>query len=497
MATESKECDYCGDEFDEDQFLNKHMKSYHPTTSLVKNESETEGGQLSNEYCEQLIIKQEREYQPRHTISQESFECRVCGKTVTSRKKLMDHLRALHNDPADCELCGQTCPSKKRLLEHKRRKHSNEQFKCDMCEETFKRKDTLSKHFKVCHKKKMRTQEHKRENGDDKIGMEQFLEENIKPYELNTHDKTDSKENNLEDGQRSYEEFEIKHEQDTKQEMHECHICDSKFTLRRKLSDHVRGVHTGPASCELCGKLCSSKKKLLSHNRRVHGNEQFSCENCEEIFTRKDALPRHLKVCRGKKKKRQMDNREFCSLCKDTFSFRSSLRRHVRKNHPEEFKTSALNAKYLRGTRQRTWSCVKCDYVAKIRCRLKKHIAAKHRSEVVYKCGACDFSSTSFASLKRHRKDMHRGEKLFKCKECAKSFAFNDSLRTHIQMRHANADTFSCTRCAKEFAWKGSAERHELGCGRLRPEVPWEQLSVSGKKWRVKRILGEFGKVLS
>jgi len=39
----------------------------------------------------------------------------------------------------------------------------------------------------------------------------------------------------------------------------ECEKCATDFASRRKLSDHIRGVHTDPSNCEYCHRLFSSK----------------------------------------------------------------------------------------------------------------------------------------------------------------------------------------------------------------------------------------------
>ena len=270
----------------------------------------------------------------------------------------------------------------------------------------------------------------------------------------------------------------------------ECEVCGKVFTSRRKLGDHVRAAHTDPENCALCGRLFVSKKQALAHQRRVHSNEHFECDSCDQSFTRKDSLVRHGKTCLAHRRRRRREEKgEKCTKCAQLFSCISSLRRHARKVHSQESQASGIRAKYLGWRQRKTWSCGHCGQVFSRRDRLKKHLAAKHRGPVL-ECGACEFNCTFLPSLKRHRRAVHRGERLWKCEVCENTFTLHEGLHQHMRGVHAaaGAATFACTRCGKEFRRRFHVRRHERWCGRRRPEVPWERLSSSGKRWRAGRM---------
>ena len=185
--------------------------------------------------------------------------------------------------------------------------------------------------------------------------------------------------------------------------------------------------------------------------------------------------------CEGKK--------ETCAKCGQLFSCVSSLRRHAREVHSQESQASGIRAKYLGWRRKKTWNCGHCGQVFSRRDRLKKHLSAKHRGPVL-ECGACGFNCTSLPSLKKHRQVAHRGAKLWKCEVCEHTFTLHGGLQQHMRGVHAatGAATFACTRCGKEFRRRANVARHMRWCGRQRPEVPWERLSSSGKRWRAGKV---------
>ena len=56
------------------------------------------------------------------------------------------------------------------------------------------------------------------------------------------------------------------------------------------------------------------------------------------------------------------------------------------------------------------WPCDKCDYQARDRESLFKHMRIEHGNHIPYKCDKCDFESKSFnplSSMNNHFKTYH------------------------------------------------------------------------------------------
>lgn len=71
--------------------------------------------------------------------------------------------------------------------------------------------------------------------------------------------------------------------------------CDSWLKDKDNLKQHLRRHNDAGKSfiCKHCNRACKNRRSLTSHINYVHGNETFSCEECNKTF--KKAIT--LRVC--------------------------------------------------------------------------------------------------------------------------------------------------------------------------------------------------------
>ena len=85
-----------------------------------------------------------------------------------------------------------------------------------------------------------------------------------------------------------------------------CQECNSRFTQRHSLTQHIEGVHKGISySCEHCDKEYKQKSHLRRHILLTHKKDeiiQLSCEYCEKTFNHRDHFLRHIKNSHDKVK---------------------------------------------------------------------------------------------------------------------------------------------------------------------------------------------------
>ena len=112
---------------------------------------------------------------------------------------------------------------------------------------------------------------------------------------------------------------------------HMCVECENTFTSRKTLKRHVDNVHLkkGAVSCHLCDKTFSNDSALQRHNSNVHLKKGVaSCHLCNKTFYDDSSLQRHNKNVHLKK-----GVVASCLLCDKTFYDDSSLRRHNNNVH--------------------------------------------------------------------------------------------------------------------------------------------------------------------
>jgi len=86
-----------------------------------------------------------------------------------------------------------------------------------------------------------------------------------------------------------------------------------------------------------------------------------------------------------------------CSKCEYKAKLKGNLTKHMQYKHGE-------------GTETLGFHCDQCDYIAKIKSHLKHHQKYKHEG-VRYNCISCHYRATTTGSLKRHIKLIHETQR--------------------------------------------------------------------------------------
>lgn len=116
--------------------------------------------------------------------------------------------------------------------------------------------------------------------------------------------------------------------------VHACRYCPKRFVQRQRLVEHER-IHTGhmPIKCPDCDERFRRYSNMLHHRARVHLNkkakqEDYVCD-CGEIFQTRAKLEWHQETHENKPKP--------CPYCRERFTHRNSLTRHIRLSHTEKY----------------------------------------------------------------------------------------------------------------------------------------------------------------
>ena len=80
-------------------------------------------------------------------------------------------------------------------------------------------------------------------------------------------------------------------------EILKCEICDSNFTSKEELLNHMEAGHdrAEPFFCVLCQKNFTEKYSLLAHISSVHEGLKYECKTCKTKFSKETNLMKHMK----------------------------------------------------------------------------------------------------------------------------------------------------------------------------------------------------------
>ena len=222
-----------------------------------------------------------------------NFQCKECGKCLSSKGSLKRHMRCMHKEVKlfECKKCDCYFIQKIDLILHINGFHERIiQYKCKECGKIFSKKHHLQRHEEI------------------HIG--------IKPFQCQECGKSFMFKHHLTQHQMIHDGI----------KPHKCIVCGKGFTLKASLYRHEQ-VHTGkkPFKCKECGKSFSQKNYLLEHQNMHTNVKSYQCDQCEKSFSRKSYLSRHKKIHDASKCYQ-------CDVCGKLFAQKANWKRHEEKH---------------------------------------------------------------------------------------------------------------------------------------------------------------------
>lgn len=268
----------------------------------------------------------------RRITSRAIHECVKCGACFCHTRKLVEHLKNLHNiDRAfSCDECGKTFRSPMNIARHKLIHTGSKRFACDLCDYRSNQKSNLESH------RRRHTKDYSFRCGQCQKGFflrTEYVEHvNVhtrkEMYRCDHCTKTYPYKKNLTHHVRTRHADILPAEMESgAKRKHVCSICLEAFTRKRFLETHLSQLHglreKAGHLCDLCGAMLSSTRRLTVHRRR-HVNEKVAkCDVCDKQFASKENLSVHRRVHTGEKP-------YGCSQCGRRFAQRTSLILHLR-----------------------------------------------------------------------------------------------------------------------------------------------------------------------
>lgn len=232
----------------------KHNPNYKPPVRMPSKQCEECGKQFAYTHSLKTHMKT-------HS-GEKSFKCNHCGRRLTTRQTLFEHVNAIHMGikPFSCEVCSKSFVTEKILRLHKKIHSESKPHVCSMCGKGFAQSTAMLFHMRyhLGHKPFSCTHCHK------KFVSSSLMKRHVR----------------------------LSHE--TREEL-ECADCGLKFTSRQRLRVHTRDHLPHLYTCDSCGRTFDSRSK---YNRHVRGHNKaiLACGDCDKVLSSRSSLKRHHKV---------------------------------------------------------------------------------------------------------------------------------------------------------------------------------------------------------
>ncbi|KAK3705182.1 hypothetical protein QZH41_013977 [Actinostola sp. cb2023] len=280
-------------------------------------------------------------------------------------------------------------------------------FKCDYCEDSFDKQETLDAHVKTHNRRK-------RGRHPVKVSPES----ESKPSRPKRSKASKSEKDSGKSGEDPLQ----------------CEVCGDTFSAELKLRKHLTTHNVNKRlHCDGCKVPFAFQYQLDRHIRRNTGDQPYKCDQCEESFTLRCHFNYHLRLHNPKKL-------HACEHCGKTFNSFANLKGHIRIH-----------------TGEKPYKCDMCEKCFTEYSSLAKHRRA-HTGEKPFKCNHCDKAFSQSGGLKVHLRT-HTGEKPFKCTHCDRAFAKGYNLKTHTRT-HTGEKPYKCDICSKPFSQHSTLVTH-------------------------------------
>ena len=487
-------CEHCTENFPKPVYLKKHVLQKHPTTT-----------------AENLLLKANSSVKCATQFMK--FQCDNCGKGFDKRMRLNIHTsnrKCVKIGPPKkykCDHCGQGFNKKGNLSCHMRGGTS-----CKACGKKLNTLDGLKWHFRTNSDCKIFVDRVKNQvlnsESTDINATEAIVP--TKPKSQNYKVKIETKHEDInESGSRILQQNfsnpvclsgfmkfrcdncgkgfgkrkSLKVHTNLKKcieigppKKYKCEHCGKGFTRKRNLDCHMQGG----TSCKACGKKFQSLHGIHWHFRtnsdckikvknEVSASQQSTTEALvsskptienEKVLIKTDIKQEEnnfnfslvFQVARLDKNEPKMNEstkRFHCEQCEKTFSFKVTLKTHIKVAH--------LGFRF---------SCKMCSKSFRCPKGMKAHVKRDH-SNIQLDFENCEnvqqIEDETLISQATNSSEKSKKSKTYPCDQCKKSFRKPKHLYQHCKIVHKET-TFSCSKCSKTFEAKHFHLSHVRAC---------------------------------
>ena len=204
--------------------------------------------------------------------------------------------------------------------------------------------------------------------------------------------------------------------------------------------------------CGKCNEVFDEVSQLTAHEKTCYVGRRYKCpeSGCDHYNSQKSLLHQHIKAV-------HYNDPFVCDTCGDTFVYKKSLDKHLKRVH----KLGPQTYKYV---------CPDCGKGTDDKTEYGVHLA-RHENLKRYKCNICSQAFYSQSQLTTHIKhscvSTTTTTKSFECSVCGQQSKTEDRYREHFRSAHIlNEDPrpFFCEDCISRYFSESSFSRHQGKC---------------------------------
>ncbi|KAL8616680.1 hypothetical protein ACOMHN_031662 [Nucella lapillus] len=355
-------------------------------------------------------------------VSREMFMCRVCGKFLTSKKKLKIHMETDHQVdlPKDikctCRFCGLQLGQRSSMFCHYRQ-HAAGRLVCRKCGAILNDFVQYATHMAWHEKRRKKlTCQHCGQVFRSSLKLSDHLATHTS-YACARCQRTFSSQALL--------------------SRHQCKAPHVKIRGKMVKARSGRGHQSNISRRQVCGPKDSEQQ---SH---AHADEKLlDCTTCKMRFHSRRALGKHRRTlghCQRIGKSREAQH--LCSECGKSYFRRQALHRHLRQHQSSK----PFNCKY-------------CSFRCGAKDNLRRHEAQHFSTQRNFICELCGAAFHAKKTLEMHHSYKHNSERRFKCSECPMTFKARNALNRHAKT-HSRSREHGCW-CGAAFNRLYNLRRH-------------------------------------
>ena len=309
-------CSFCGKNFRQKPHLKIHIKVIHEGIREFK-----------CSFCEKHFAEKGKQikHEKIHKDRQQRHPCKICDKSFLAVRSMKKHITEVHISsdfkPFSCTLCDKSFKRKSHLSVHRNLHYSENSFNCTYCGKEFKQKGSCKDHelshtggytsrWEICDKsfsRKITLLKHQFTHQDNRVGRPHKCVRC--PDQFRTIEMLDN--HNI-----LYHNPEYRFE---------CEKCKHSYETNEKLKIHQKTTHETheeDRTCPICYKIFKYSRSLSKH-KRISQHWTYKCKECKVVYLDENNYQKHILIY-------YPSLRFPCDICKNRFSKKSALTRHVR-----------------------------------------------------------------------------------------------------------------------------------------------------------------------